>query len=129
MLLYLFLFLDTYKALSGLKKSNPNLKIMISLGSHLHYNQFSKIWLSSKIRRNFIRNSIKFLTSNNFDGLEVNWQQLANSGEAKKNKLFFTKFCEELSQSFKPFKLILSLALSGLTNVAENSYEINRIHK
>ena len=124
-----FYILDTYSALNGLRKLNPNLKIMISLGSYMHYNQFPKIWLSSKIRRNFIRNSIKFLTSNNFDGLELNWYQTPNSAEGKKNKLFFTKFCEELSQSFKPFKLILSLALSGLTNVAENSYEINRVHK
>ena len=36
---------------------------------------------------------------------------------------------QEFKLAFTPFNLLLSASVSGLVNVAEYSYEINKLHK
>ena len=93
---------DTFESLRILKSLNPRLKILISLGSHMHsLTPWRRIFLNGVIRRNFIRNTIIFLNKYNFDGIEVNWNQRTSLGlsdnvnsQLNKNKIYFTKFLQ-----------------------------------
>ena len=120
-----------------LKSFNPNLKILISVGSYnTGTNSFKKMWQMTVVRRKFIRNVIIVLRKYNFDGLELNWNQrnfestsISNMDEINRNKLDFTKICQELYLAFAPFKLTLSALVSGIINVADSSYEIEKLAK
>jgi chitinase len=118
-----------------LKKVNPDLKVLISLGSYRDgTTPFLRMLNNAKKRRDFVRNSISFLHKHGFDGLELNWN-LRNvdfvhySNQTEAIKFLMGKFVKQLNLAFKPFNLILSAMVSGLSDVAENSYEIEKLSK
>lgn len=58
-----------FEQVTGLKKINPNLKIILSVGGWGVTTDFSNIVNSPTGLASFISNSITFLKTNNFDGL------------------------------------------------------------
>lgn len=66
--------IELYQLITQLKNLNPNLKVMISIGSYMEGSmpiiRMTENFLNQK---NFITNSILFLRKYNFDGLEINW--------------------------------------------------------
>ena len=61
-------------SLKALKARNPNVKIIISVGGWSMSFNFSTIFADASLRRNFVTSSVKFVVSNGFDGLDIDWE-------------------------------------------------------
>lgn len=58
-----------------LKKKNPELKIMLSLGGWLDSTKkYSEMVAVKERRTNFIEKAISFLKAHEFDGLDLAWE-------------------------------------------------------
>ncbi len=82
-----------YERILKLKETNPDLRVLLSVGGWTHasrgFNQVSKnaknmqvsffekkfhgIYLLIIYRKIFVKNSVKFLRDNKFDGLDLDW--------------------------------------------------------
>lgn len=91
--------------MTGLKRLNPNLKVLISLGGGREdgSHRFSSLISSARNRREFIRSAIPFIKQYDFDGIDVHWQYpgAEELGGHVTDKEFLTLFLEEISEIFK----------------------------
>jgi chitinase len=60
--------------LAGLRKENPSLTILISVGGWLWSGQFSDAALNEESRQRFIESAIEFIRLYNLDGLDIDWE-------------------------------------------------------
>lgn len=59
----------------GLKRFNPNLKVLISIaGWSTGDSKFSRMASSAARRQKFIKSVAKFLDTYNFDGIDLDWE-------------------------------------------------------
>lgn len=64
-----------YEEFNKLKKKNPQLKTMLSLGgASAGVDKFRKLTSSDEDRKKFIKNTITLLRKYNFDGLDLDWE-------------------------------------------------------
>ncbi|KAL1132511.1 hypothetical protein AAG570_010466, partial [Ranatra chinensis] len=64
-----------YREFNELKEKNPKLKTMISVGGwNEGSTRFSQIVSNSTSRAEFVNNSIAFVRSEHFDGIDLVWQ-------------------------------------------------------
>ena len=71
-------------------------KVLISLGGASNSTEFPVVTSDSTSRANFISNIITFIQSNHYDGVDIDWETPANSGET--NQL--TSFVSEMRARF-----------------------------
>lgn len=106
--------------LTSLRKQNPSLSILISVGGWLGSGAFSNVALTQQSRAVFIQSAMEILKSDDLDGLDVDWEYpgLPGAGnrfrsEDKRNFTLLLKelrerFTEESSQAHK--RLLLTIA-------------------
>lgn len=91
--------------MTGLKRANPDLKVLISLGGGREdgSHRFSSLVSSARHRRDFIRSVIAFLKQYEFDGIDVHWEYpgAEELGGHVTDKEFLTLFLEELAEILK----------------------------
>lgn len=67
--------MSMYDQFNLLKHRNPQVKTLLSLGgASVNVTSFRTIFESDKTRREFIRNTIKYLRKYRFDGLDLDWE-------------------------------------------------------
>lgn len=67
--------LGGYAKFTGLKTYNKNLKTLIAIGGwNEGSSRFSPMVASAERRKELVRNAIKFLRQNHFDGLDLDWE-------------------------------------------------------
>ncbi|MEM6377271.1 MAG: glycoside hydrolase family 18 protein [Bacteroidota bacterium] len=71
---------ENYAALNSLKKINPNLKILISIGGWGKSNGFSDAALTEESRATFVASAIKYMEVNQLDGIDLDWEYPAQPG-------------------------------------------------
>lgn len=62
------------KALMGLKKQNPTLKILYSIGGWVWSDQFSTIAAYENSRVQFAKSAVQLMKKYDFDGIDIDWE-------------------------------------------------------
>jgi chitinase len=63
-----------FKQFSALKKANPKLKTLISVGGWTWSGQFSDVSLSNYSRTKFADSAVQFIRDYGFDGVDLDWE-------------------------------------------------------
>jgi chitinase len=118
-----------YAGVIGLKKQNPNLKVLLSVGGwNLGSGPFSDMVTGPNNRAKFVNTTVTFLKKWNFDGLDLDWEYPGSrDGSRITDKSLFTSLISELKNAFKPFDFILTAAVGVGFSTADLAYEIDKI--
>ena len=92
--------------LVGLKKENPDLTVLVSVGGWLWSGRFSDAALTPASRARFIDSVADFVTRYKLDGLDIDWEYPAMAGAAgnvfrPEDKQDYTLLLKELRERFK----------------------------
>ncbi len=66
--------------LVGLKKSNPNLKILIAVGGWTWSSRFSDVALTEESRTTFADSCVDFIVKYGLDGVDIDWEYPVSGG-------------------------------------------------
>ncbi|XP_037680941.1 chitinase-3-like protein 1 isoform X2 [Choloepus didactylus] len=118
-----------YDSLNALKKRNPNLKTLLSVGGWSFGSQrFSNLASNTESRQTFIKSVPPFLRAHGFDGLDLSWLY-----PGRRDKQHFTTLVKEMKAEFAKEvqpgtePLLLSAAVSaGKVNI-DHGYDIPQI--
>ncbi|XP_043818440.1 chitinase-3-like protein 2 [Dromiciops gliroides] len=121
-----------YHTFNDLKKRNPNLKTLLSIGGFKFGSKgFHPMVESSESRSTFINSVIPFLRQYSFDGLDIDWIY-----PQMNEKPFFASLIHELAVAFqeesknsRKEKLLLSAAVASGRQIIDNSYEIKDLER
>jgi len=95
---------ENFAFLNGLKKDNPSLTVLVSVGGWLWSTNFSDISLTAQSRATFAGSVMEFLTQYDLDGLDIDWEYpgLIGSGHPfrSEDKENFTLLLKELRTRF-----------------------------
>jgi chitinase len=90
--------------LTALKRENPSLTVLVSVGGWLWSTNFSDVSLTPQSRRLFIQSAVEFLNRYDLDGLDIDWEYpgMVGSGHPfrAEDKENFTVLLKELRQRF-----------------------------
>jgi chitinase len=65
---------DNYRLLTGLRRSHPPLKILVSVGGWTWSGGFSDAALTPDSRRRFVDSAVDFVRAHDLDGFDVDWE-------------------------------------------------------
>ena len=95
---------QNFAYLAGLRKDNPSLKVLVSVGGWLWSTNFSDVSVSAKSRKIFADSVIDFLSRNQLDGLDVDWEYPGMPGAGhpfrSQDKHNFTLLLKDLRKRF-----------------------------
>jgi chitinase len=142
-LIYCFLHLDGnilkandhdkihFKELIKLKKINPDLKILISLGGWGGCETCSDIFSTKKARTQFSNSVLSILSKYNLDGIDLDWEypalpSLPGHSYSSEDKHNFTLLIEKLRKTIGK-KYTISFAAGGFEEFLMKSVEWEKI--
>ncbi|CAB3227295.1 unnamed protein product [Arctia plantaginis] len=127
-----------YAKFTGLKTYNKNLKTLLAIGGwNEGSTRFSSMVASRERRKEFVRNAIKFLRQNRFDGLDLDWEYPAfRDGGKPKDKEHYARFVKELREEFetesektgKP-RLLLTMAVPAGIEYIQKGFDVKTLNK
>jgi chitinase len=95
---------QNFAALEALKKENPSLTVLVSVGGWLWSGNFSDMALTKKSRAAFIQSVTAFLERYHLDGLDVDWEYPGLPGATNRfrpeDKQNYTLLLKELHERF-----------------------------
>lgn len=93
-----------FAALHALKKENPSLTVLVSVGGWLWSGNFSDAVLTQASREVFIDSVVDFIKRYNLDGLDIDWEYPGQVGAGNRfrpeDKQNYTLVLKELRQRF-----------------------------
>jgi len=121
-----------FRLLNGLKKINPDLKIVISIGGWAWSENFSDAVLTPSSRKLFAKSSVDIVRQYDLDGVDIDWEYPAMRGEEgnvyrpedKQNfTLMFREIRAELDklEAEKGRKYLLTAAVGGSKSFVNNT--------
>ncbi|XP_072379768.1 chitinase-3-like protein 1 [Diabrotica undecimpunctata] len=120
--------LNNLKKFTALKSSNSNLKTLVAIGG---WNQgsttFSTVAASASLRSTFIQNALQYVQSNNFDGLDFDWEYPAQRGGAAADKENFITLLKETKAVFEANGLLVSAAVAAGASSVALSYDVPQL--
>lgn len=73
---------NNFRQLRSLKKDNPNLKTLISVGGWTWSKHFSDVALTPQSRKAFADSAVEFIREHKFDGVDIDWEFPVTGGNA-----------------------------------------------
>lgn len=124
-------FHGNFYELNELKKKNPHLKTLFSVGGWTLSDPFSAMAANPVSRKNFVNQCIEFCDRYGFDGIDLDWEYPAyaeHSGKFEDTKNF-TLLLEELHKKAKAHspQLLVTIAAPAGPQHMQN-IEIEKIH-
>ena len=129
-----------YARFVALKKKNPNLKVLLSVGGWTHSDPPND-WIFSKMaetpggRKQFLESSIKYLRDNGFDGLDLDWEYPSEPtrGGRAMDTSNYVKLLREVRAGFDAEKLTagkekLLFSIASPSGVYIKWYDLAKIH-
>jgi chitinase len=96
---------ENFAYLNGLKRDNPSLTVLVSVGGWLWSTNFSDVALTRHSRRIFIQSVMDFLDRHQLDGLDIDWEYPGMPGSGHpfrpEDKRNFTTLLKNLHSEFK----------------------------
>ncbi len=127
-----------YAALNALKKENPSLTVLVSVGGWLWSGNFSDTMLTKQSRRKFEDSVVAFIEKYNLDGLDIDWEFPALPGVTSnfrpEDTQNYTAVFKELRERFNHEqkklhrRLYLSTATGAGTDWLQHT-EMNKVQK
>jgi chitinase len=128
-----------FRMLNELKKVNPDLQIVISIGGWAWSENFSDAVLTDTGRQAFAKSAVEIISNHQLDGVDIDWEYPAIPGEAgnvfrQEDKQNFTLMFRELRiqldslSKVKNRKYLLTTAVGGFPRFVENT-EMNNAHQ
>eukprot|EP00475_Leptophrys_vorax_P010120 TRINITY_DN1679_c0_g1_i1.p1 TRINITY_DN1679_c0_g1~~TRINITY_DN1679_c0_g1_i1.p1 ORF type:complete len:488 (-),score=149.58 TRINITY_DN1679_c0_g1_i1:357-1820(-) len=126
----------------GLKKENPNLKVIVSIGGWSFSTStgafapgstygdqdakyiFPNVTLDATKRATFIASAVQFCEKWGFDGIDIDWEWPSNEQE----RTGFTTLLMDLRAATSAKGLLLTTALRGSPTAGFDNYELTKIH-
>ncbi|CAI9739982.1 probable chitinase 10 [Octopus vulgaris] len=126
-----------YERTLNLKKINPSLKILISLGGwDMGSAPFTAMVSSAASRTDFIDHAITWMRKRGFDGLDVDWEYPANRGSPPEDKNRFSMLIKEARQAFEAEakksgkdRLLLISAVPTAKYAVDSGYDVATLSK
>ncbi|XP_011305519.1 mucin-5AC isoform X2 [Fopius arisanus] len=127
-----------YAKFTGLKTYNKNLKTMLAIGGwNEGSSRFSPMVADPERRRELVKNSVKFLRQNHFDGLDLDWEYPAfRDGGKPRDKNNYADLVQELREEFEKEslktgrpRLLLSMAIPAGIEYLEKGYDLPRLNE
>ncbi|CAG2178751.1 unnamed protein product, partial [Oppiella nova] len=127
-----------YRRIEHLRDVNPDMKALISIGGwNEGSDKYSKMASSPDSRKKFVNSVLKFIQTNKFDGLDVDWEYpgFKASGEEDrtpgnpKDKDNFVALLSELREAFKPHNYLLTAAVSAGKKTIDVSYDVKQLNE
>lgn len=116
---------------------NKNLKTMLAIGGwNEGSSRFSPMVADPGRRREFVKNSVKFLRQNHFDGLDLDWEYPAfrDGGKPRDKdnyasaKELSEEFDREASKTGRP-RLLLSMAMPAGIEYIDKGYDVPKLNE
>nr|WP_269836550.1 glycoside hydrolase family 18 protein [Rheinheimera soli] len=114
---------DNYMALQRLKKRNPQLKILTSVGGWTWSGAFSEMVLTQSSRQVFIESAVAFVTRHQLDGIDIDWEYPGLAGAGNPHRAEdgrnFTLLLKDLRQALTQLStqlqrpILLTIASGG----------------
>ncbi|KAK0178898.1 hypothetical protein PV327_007739 [Microctonus hyperodae] len=127
-----------YAKFTGLKTYNKKLKTMLAIGGwNEGSTRFSPLVADPERREELVKNTIKFLRQNHFDGLDLDWEYPAfRDGGKPRDRDNYADFVQELRDEFeressktgRP-RLLLSMAIPAGIEYLEKGYDLPRLNE
>jgi len=129
---------ENFATLNALKRDNPSLTILVSVGGWLWSTNFSDVSLTRQSRDKFTQSVMDFLTHYKLDGLDIDWEYpgMVGSGHPfrSEDKQNFTLLLKELRSRFDAeekrthHRLSLTIA-AGASNEFLAHTEMSKVQK
>lgn len=122
---------DDMPTFIALKEKNPNVKLLISMGG---WNEgstlFSQVTNNDHLRAILISNIFNYVTTNKFDGFDLDWEYPGQRGGSWSDRKVYVTFMKELRAKFSGTNLIITAAVGGDIQVDDAiSYDVIGMNK
>ena len=98
------------KQLFLLKQRHRNFKVLLSIGGWTYFSKFAIPASSAEIRQRFASTAVRLAQDYGFDGIDVDWEYLADAQEANNLKLLLAELKQEFSKYANGDNILLSVA-------------------
>ena len=129
---------ENFAVLNSLKRENPSLKLLVSVGGWTWSGGFSDVALTAHSRALFIASAVRFIERYQLDGLDIDWEypgQIGNGNVFRpEDKHHFTLLLSELRARFDIEQkrlhrtLLTSIATGASTKFLEHT-EMDKVQR
>ena len=122
---------DNFALLNSLKRDNPSLEVVVSVGGWTWSGNFSDMALTKQSRSIFIESAVKFVERYNLDGLDIDWEYPGMIGDNNRfrpeDKTNYTRLLKELRKRFNKEErklgrhLVTSIATGASTDFLDHT--------
>ncbi|XP_050295014.1 acidic mammalian chitinase-like [Anthonomus grandis grandis] len=119
--------LNGYTSAVNLKKTNPNLKVILGIGG---WNEgsanFSNMASTATSRATFISSALSLVQKYGFDGFDLDWDYPGRrDGNSTTDKANFASLVKEFHDVFNPLGLLVTAAVSATPSTVDISYDVS----